>query len=179
MVSLLVVCSFLTLFYHSHKLEKLRRNISSKYVPYSELEKVEEYLKANQIIEADQKTQDILLTLAGKNKKKWLLRKDIYKLSCPYLITIDDIWTRLSSNRQGFTRQGEIWAQITNQTNQQNKNIEIEFKNKVGWITDSNTKDPFSNLPGYYPNLIHSVGTLNIQLIANRLKDCQKPNLER
>jgi len=56
---------------------------------------------------------------------------DTQKLPCQELRSIDDLWTRYSNERFGFTVQKEIW-----ESSDVNKNYK-SFVDTVGWLVEN------------------------------------------
>lgn len=147
-------------------------------------------------------TMEILIDRANSSRSNrdsnqdWLEPEDIESLSCSDLRTIDNLWSRASNKRLGFTAQSEIWQKVggTIKTKPDKPEIRKNFSNQVGWISaDSGQFDfnklysktatgtDFKNLPkGYLPSSLGKyvgsqiwVGSLNeFATLTSKLKQC-------
>lgn len=66
-----------------------------------------------------------MLSIAGRAKEGWLRDEDIDNFHCQDLRTIDQLWTKYSKGRFGFSVQKHIWQDV-------GKHYE-NFGNRVGW----------------------------------------------
>jgi serine/threonine protein kinase len=88
-----------------------------------------ELLKAGQWKQADRKTAQILLQATNRSKEGFLEKKDIEKLSCDYIVELDNLWLKYSNNKFGFSVQKQIY-QTTGSID--------KFGDVVGWRSNNN-----------------------------------------
>jgi GUN4-like len=147
-------------------------------------------------------TMEILIDRANSSRpnrdsnQDWLEPADIESLSCSDLRTVDNLWSRASNKRLGFTAQSEIWQSVggTIKTKPDKPEIRKNFSNQVGWISadsgqfdfnklysKTSTGTDFKNLPkGYLPSSLGKyvgsqiwVGSLNeFATLTSKLKQC-------
>ena len=90
-------------------------------------------LEARRWKEADQETTAIMLRISGREAEGWLREEDIAKFPCTDLLTIDQLWSKYSKGRFGFTVQKRIWQSLGG-----TKNADLEvyssFCERVGWL---------------------------------------------
>ena len=105
---------------------------SAKGKDYTELR---EYLKAKKFAVADKETAMRLLYLTNCEKSSLIGYKDLDKIPCKDIRTIDQLWLSASSGNFGFSVQKEIWNNIVKCD--LNREIRWEqFINKVEWNPD-------------------------------------------
>ena len=102
---------------------------SSCGMDYSELR---ELLKAGNWKEADEKTREVMLAVAKREKEGWLRVEDIDNFPCPDLRTIDQLWVKYSNGKFGFSIQKRIYQSLGG-TREYNEQIWETFGDKVGW----------------------------------------------
>ncbi len=93
--------------------------------------------------EADRKTAAILLKILNREIEGWLRLRDIKKIPCRDLRTIDQLWVKLSNGRFCFSVQKRIWERIGGNTHATNKTWK-RFGKSIGWYVE--TSDPISQL---------------------------------
>jgi hypothetical protein len=151
-------------------LSQFRYN-ADRFVSYSEINKIEEAIKDGDRNKADLLTADIIFNVSGKSKAKWIGKSDMQNFSCGYLLKIDDIWSRRSRGKFGFTTQARIWEE--NKTTQNPRSSEIEFKKAVGW--DNKNSETSSYPKGYFPHEIYRQGSpLAVPFSSEKLHSCQQ-----
>jgi GUN4-like len=178
----------LLIYSFSPSLERFHHGSSDRYIPYSKLEQVEKSLEDGNLIEADITTTEILFVSAGKLKQvalntternekvknRWLAKPDIDKLSCQHLLKLDDIWTRKSKGKFGFTNQSKFWKK--NQVERDIEGSEENFRKAVGWNINN---APTSSQPeGFFPYQMYQAGVIGVPFISTKLKDCQQKNVD-
>jgi hypothetical protein len=111
-------------------------------------------MKVSNWKDADIKTSDLMLNIAGKEQERYLNILDIENLSCPALRTIDKLWVKHSGGKFGFSVQKDILDSILGQPGRyDNLNEESwsEFVSRVGWgnpkLTYNLNKAERGNLP--------------------------------
>jgi GUN4-like len=150
-------------------LERFRYGSSSKYIPYYELESVEESLNEKDFRKADLKTADIIFKVIGKEKVKRLGKLDIPNFSCQYLLKLDDIWARKSEGKFGFKAQSEIlskWKDISDF-----RKVESNFREVVGW--ENVNTDKLKYKKGYFPYRIYKEDFV-VLYFSQKLYECEK-----
>lgn len=108
---------------------------SAKHMNYKDLQ---ELLTQQDLLKADQLTQQKLIQLAGVNaqNRNWLYFTDIKKIPAQDLQTIDKLWHTYSKGKFGLFIQRQIWLSV-------GKDWE-KFWQKIGWEVD--------NIPCRYPD---------------------------
>lgn len=71
--------------------------------------KLEKLLELGKLKAADHETKRLLLELAGREKEGWLRPEDVRSFSPLALLAIDQLWTKHSNGRFGFSVQSRIW----------------------------------------------------------------------
>ena len=103
-------------------------------------QKLENLLTLGKLKDADDETKRLLLKLANREQDGWLRLEDVKNLSPQALSVIDQLWTKHSNGRFGFSVQSRIWrklgchtsADISTQTISENK-----FGQLVHWRVGS------------------------------------------
>jgi hypothetical protein len=117
---------------------------------YSQLENL---LKEKRWKEANEKTRNIMLKDAGREKENWLSATDVNSFSCPALQKIDQLWGKYSQSRFGFSVQKDIWLEVSGKTDWETERklgLRLGWRDKNGkWLTDYtfNTQAPLGHLP--------------------------------
>lgn len=104
------------------------------------LEKLEKLLELGKLKEADHETKRLLLELADREEDGWLRPGDIKVLPSQSLSAIDQLWTKYSNGRFGFSTQNRIWrklgckssSNVATQTTSENK-----FGQSIHWRSGS------------------------------------------
>lgn len=99
--------------------------------------RLEDLLRAQKWKKADLETQQLLLTITGREKEKWLREVDVddYELSPENLNTIDDLWLNYSNGRFGFSVQKRIYLEAKC-NHKWNCSRWFKYCYKVGWLYD-------------------------------------------
>ena len=79
---------------------------SEKGVNYT---KLRDLLKAGEWEKADRETSKLMLEVARKTVRGYLLPDDLENFSCEDLLTIDNLWVTASNGHFGFSVQKNIW----------------------------------------------------------------------
>ncbi|WP_276749658.1 GUN4 domain-containing protein [Chlorogloeopsis fritschii] len=111
-------------------------------------EKLDKLLELGKLKDADHETKRLLLELAGREKEGWLLPEDVKALFPQALSAIDQLWTKYSNGRFGFSVQSKIWRMlgcessdsISTQTISENK-----FAQSVHWRVGSRWLSPWDS----------------------------------
>ncbi|MBE9236171.1 GUN4 domain-containing protein [Anabaena aphanizomenioides LEGE 00250] len=90
-------------------------------------EKLEKLLEAGKWKKADEETIKVMLTVANREKQRWLNVNSIDNFSCADLQTIDSLWVKYSNGKFGFSVQKRIYQSLGAN--------EIAFGDRVGWRT--------------------------------------------
>jgi GUN4-like len=124
--------------------------------------KLQEFLKAGKLEEADTETSEIILTVANKDRETFT-PNDILSFPCDVLLVIDRLWKTYSKDRFGFSIQMSIYLDIGGNTESllaQDVELLRQFGERVGWRTDEGwiTEETYSqsdfslNAPvGFFP----------------------------
>lgn len=75
-------------------------------------DRLKKLLELGKLKDADDETKRLLLELAGRERDGWLRPEDIKSLSPQALSVIDQLWTKYSHGRFGFSVQSKIWQQL-------------------------------------------------------------------
>jgi hypothetical protein len=121
--------------------------------------KLESLLAAGNWREADEETARVICLIAGKEQEGWLREEEIDNFPSKELKTIDQLWTRHSNSKFGFSVQKAIYQSLGG-TRNYNPDIFKKLGDHLGWrIKDDwlNYKDlnfnlnaPLGHLPGIY-----------------------------
>ncbi len=95
--------------------------------------------------EADEKTVRIMLEITDRKQSGWLRSQDIEQIPCSDLHTIDQLWTRYSGRRFGFSVQREIWLAVGGQPGQFQGTIFYNFGDRVGWRVNNEWLETYNN----------------------------------
>ncbi len=140
-------------------------------------------LAAQQWQAADQETRAALLKLYHLNVEAQLQTEQIRDLPCTDLRLIDQLWTKYSRGRFGFSVQKAIWQKYDRRF--WNKaDVWQAFADRVGWRTHNLFVDnhwkryneiTFNlNAPaGHLPFLGDTFGIFTVEVIVQRLDKCQ------
>jgi GUN4-like len=127
----------------NQKQEKFRKEVfeSLKEHFFSELEYL---LKGKQWQEADERTWEMMLFIANREKERYLDYPQIESFSCPVLKKIDDYWLQNSNKNFGLSVQKKIWVDTGNRLgikvedwNDNDTKNYLRFASAVGWYNDS------------------------------------------
>jgi hypothetical protein len=111
-------------------------------------EKLKKLLELGKLKDADNETKRLLLELASREKEGWLRPEDVKEFSPQPLSAIDQLWTKHSNGRFGFSVQSKIWrslgcnssASLSTQTISENK-----FGQSVHWRVGSMWLSPWDS----------------------------------
>jgi len=135
---------------------------------------LQHFLAVQQWQSADRETCRLLAIAVGKGERTPLDRRDIAKLPCPDLETIDRLWVKYSGGRFGFSVQQEIYNEVGCDY--------LKFCDRVGWTIARSltTAEPLqykNSAPiGHLPSRSWAGGSKWWQLIpllGERLKQCK------
>nr|MDZ8063618.1 GUN4 domain-containing protein [Nostoc sp. EkiNYC01] len=84
--------------------------------------------------DANEKTFDILLKIAGREKQGTLYLEDVEKLSCQDLCAIDNLWSKYSNGHFGLSIQKQIWQKNIKANQEVNEETLYSFGTQVGWL---------------------------------------------
>jgi hypothetical protein len=112
-----------------HQMIVIHRQRGELASNYQELENL---LNAQNWKEADQKTTEIMLKVAGQiaNPPSGFTDYSLSHFSCTDLRKLDQLWVHYSHDRFGFTVQKQIWDQSAGETPYEKA---IHFAKTVGW----------------------------------------------
>ncbi len=95
--------------------------------PNSMYQRLEQFLAAEKWRKADEQTWEIMRQIGNNGATIYLDEEEIDNLYCPDLKAIDDLWTKYSHNRFGFSIQKNLYQMHRGNSNYQN------FAERVGW----------------------------------------------
>jgi hypothetical protein len=110
---------------------------STTGVDYSPLRQL---LQQKKWKEADQKTADLMLAAAKREKEGWIDSKSAEKFSCEDLRMIDREWLAASGGQFGFSVQLAIYKQTGNPIGDYNSQAWQRFGDAVGWRVNGKWK---------------------------------------
>lgn len=87
---------------------------------------------------ANQKTWDLMLAAAKREKEGWIDSKSAEKFSCEDLRMIDREWLAASGGQFGFSVQLAIYKQTGNPIGDYNRKTWERFGDAVGWRVNGN-----------------------------------------
>jgi hypothetical protein len=99
-----------------------------------------ELLQQKKWQEADQKTGDLMLAAAKREKDRWIDSKSAEKFSCEDLRMIDREWLAASGGQFGFSVQLAIYKQTGNPIGDYNGQAYARFGDAVGWRVNGKWK---------------------------------------
>lgn len=108
------------------------------------------YLANGRWKEADQKTDRVMLEVAGRTQKGYLDLDAIQKFPCEDLRTIDQLWVKFSGGRFGFSVQKQIWLEVGGKLDYGKdrdaaEDAYLKLGDRVGWRKDGDWLD-YDNL---------------------------------
>jgi len=83
--------------------------------------------------EADEETRSLILCLVRREIEGSLWARDINKLPCQDLHTIDKLWVEYSNRHFGFSVQKRIWKDVVKSRSNPNYRTLCRFGECVGW----------------------------------------------
>jgi hypothetical protein len=99
-----------------------------------------ELLQQKKWKEADQKTWDLMLAAAKREKEGWIDSKSAEKFSCEDLRMIDREWLAASGGQFGFSVQLAIYKQTGYPIGDYNEQAYARFGDAVGWRVNGKWK---------------------------------------
>ncbi|MBI1240786.1 MAG: hypothetical protein GC195_04165 [Nostoc sp. RI_552] len=151
--------------------------------------KLRDYLKSQQLQEADTETYLVMLQAVGREPDDWLRTEELLNFPCTDLHTIDKLWLKYSGGKFGFSVQKEIYLSVGGKLDGSYRKDGIEawekFCDRVGWVEKGwYLSEKSGNLP-LYSYYIHMdrifIGDLGIRMrdgswmissLASRLVNC-------
>ncbi len=136
--------------------------------------KLRDLLASGQWQKADEETGEIMRKIARRVDAGWLREEDIAEFPSLDLDTIDNLWTKYSSERFGFSVQSRIWEKV-------GENY-AKFGDAVGWRLNYNWQQhsdltfnlnaPVGHLPAapFFKSDGHSIGWA--VTISPKLAEC-------
>jgi GUN4-like/NACHT domain len=153
----------------------------------SRFEKLDELLRAQRWVEADQETYRLMITAVGKEVGQYFTSDELLNFPCDVLRTIDDLWVTHSQGRFGFTVQRKIYVSPEVGGKLDGK-YDLEAYRKFGdavgwrkkgkWIYEEATKNASLSSPdGVFPFccvlFVLFVGQLGGWFLFSRTKTCE------
>jgi predicted NACHT family NTPase len=144
----------------------------------SKYQRLEELLKAQQWIEADQETYRLMITAVGKEEGQWFKSEELLNFPCKDLKVIDGLWDKYSQGRFGFSVQKRIYEECGAKLDGNYPGDEIweKFGDRVGWREDNNwlsysdLNPSLSSPQGIFPCVGGGRGVFSS--LAQRLVNC-------
>jgi hypothetical protein len=152
------------------QLERFRYgSIANNYIPYYQLENIEDNIKNNDLIKADAETAILVFKMIGKEKVRKVGRLDAANFSCQYLLKLEDIWGRTSKGKFGFTAQSQI---LSKWKSERDFNVlETNFRGVVGWNREKSDSKIYPQ--GYFPREMYRQDFV-VSAFSQRIAECQK-----
>ncbi len=152
------------------RLERFRYGAADRYIPYSELENIEDILvNKKDFVQADLQTADLVFKIVGKQKLKRIGKSDVPNLSCQYLLPLDDMWKRSSDGKFGFMAQAEVLKKSN--IDRDPRKLETNFRESVGWSKEKSDSNRY--LQGYFPRQMYQEGFI-VPTLSEKLRECIK-----
>ncbi|MDH6058022.1 P-loop NTPase fold protein [Umezakia ovalisporum] len=99
--------------------------------------KLRDYLKSQQLQEADTETYLVMLQAVGREPGDWLRTEELLNFPCTDLHTIDKLWLKYSGGKFGFSVQKEIYLSVgVKLDGSYNQEAWGKFCDRVGWVED-------------------------------------------
>ncbi len=99
--------------------------------------KLEQLLKNRQFKEADHETYKLMLETVGKEEGQYFDPGDFETFPCEELVCIDNLWSKYSQGKFGFSIQTKIWQEYGSPTLYDHNNSNwISFCHRIGWMKD-------------------------------------------
>ena len=137
--------------------ETLIDDLSSKRgVEYPRLQ---ELLATGQWAEADRETAAVILKAVGREQEGRIRVEDLEKFPCEDLGTIDQLWSRYSNGRFGFSVQRRIYENLGG-TQNYDEEIWKSFSDRIGWrvnggwVAHNNLTFALNAPEGHLPGLL-------------------------
>jgi hypothetical protein len=149
---------------------------------YQELQK---FLTQGNWRRANDVTYDLVLKIASRDQQGWLSIEDMTKLPCSDLKIINDLWTKYSQGRFGWSAQYPIFRETNNRPGKLNNDTNYEvFGDRIGWRVDGNWIIFKENLTysldapqGHLPSLRNAYdlggGRLAYTMLTKRIVECR------
>ncbi len=113
------------------ELAKSSGYIDTTNIPQAFL-KLNSLLQAQNFKEADEETRKIVLTVAKREKERWLWIEDAEKFPCKELRSIDQLWLKYSRGKFGISVQQQIYQSLGG-TKEYNEKVWESMGDRVGW----------------------------------------------
>jgi len=109
------------------------------------------FLLNKQWLNADDETKKIIIEICGRQEQDWLRVKDLTKLTCKDLQTIDRLWMKYSSNRFGISIQRKIFETFWDGS----QNIDYhskwcKFGELIGWRNEKAWGKATEDMDGWF-----------------------------
>ena len=112
---------------------------SSVEINYKTLKKL---LAAKKWQEAHQETRDLMIQAGGAEEKGYLDKENIANFPCQDLNQIDQLWSKYSDGKFGFTTQRQIWENMGGNPSSKDSTLE-KLSVQVGWKKENASKHDF------------------------------------
>ncbi|CEJ46833.1 GUN4 domain protein [Umezakia ovalisporum] len=99
--------------------------------------KLRDYLKSQQLQEADTETYLVMLRALGREPGDWLRTEELLNFPCTDLHTIDKLWLEYSGGKFGFSVQKEIYLSVGGKLDgSYSQEAWLKLCDRVGWRVD-------------------------------------------
>jgi uncharacterized caspase-like protein len=109
------------------------------FMPEKTVVSSQEYVQLEKLLEqrdwkqADERTSELMLKAAGREKEATLDINSITTFPCEDLRTIDRLWVEYSDDRFGFSVQKRIWESVGGKPGEDDVEIYKTYSDRVGW----------------------------------------------
>ncbi len=122
----------------SERVAKLEEKLDQVVILLSDIyryQNLRDLLAAGKWREADAETAKVMLEISGKTDKENLTPDDVIKFPCSVIGVIDQLWTKYSNGRFGFSVQQKIYTSMggTDDISQIDMNVLNTTGEKFGW----------------------------------------------
>ena len=88
------------------------KNVLDRAIEQNKYNKLRDLLAAGEWLEADKETAAVMWTISGSKIPGFIHGEYINKIPCEDLQAIDNLWTKYSNGRFGFSVQKRIWDDV-------------------------------------------------------------------
>lgn len=124
--------------------------------------KLRDLLASGQLQKADEETGEIMRKIARRVDAGWLREEDIAEFPSLDLDTIDNLWTKYSDERFGFSVQSRIWKKVEENYAKFGDAVGWRLNYNWQWYSDLtfNLNAPVGHLPAapFFKSDGHSIG---------------------
>lgn len=166
-----------------HRPEPKVRRALERYLAREHFAQLRSLLAKQQWKAADQETRVVLLRMFNLGVDRHLRPDQIGEVPCQDLRIIDQLWTRYSRGRFGFSVQRAIWERL-DRLLWNKADVWSTFADRVGWRVNHLLKQNYWKTygeisfrtnapPGHLPFLGDKFGIFTVEAFCYRLRACQ------